>query len=199
MTFKKNTLIPYLQPRGSHPFPGSFCSLLVVSLPVIWFLDCITLAVIFTSCSLSIPGWLLLGLLCMSIRALLGAQSPAQNKALSGSPKPCSPSCARCHPSAPSSQPTFLHLHVAARRILRCHQEPALLLPCSARQGQCGLWGWEVVCSSMKPSRVALLLPFKVITSRNDKLLTNYTLSLRPDATNEISVSCFQLIPLLRK
>lgn len=81
MTFKKNTLIPYLQPRGSHPFPGSFCSLLVVSLPVIWFLDCITLAVIFTSCSLSIPGWLLLGLLWMSIRALLGAQSPAQNKA----------------------------------------------------------------------------------------------------------------------
>lgn len=76
---------------------------------------------------------------------------------------------------------------------------PAPLSPPPPAGPVCGLWGWEVVCSSTQPRRAAPPLPCEVITSRNDKLLTNYTISLRPDATNEISVSCFQLIPLLRK
>lgn len=50
-----------------------------------------------------------------------------------------------------------------------------------------------------QPKGAALTLPCKVITYRNDKLLTNYTISFLPDTTNEISMSCFQLIQLLRK
>lgn len=195
-------------PTPHHPFPGSLRSLLFVSLPVIWFLDCITLAVIFISCSLSVPGWLLSGLLRMSIRALnractapalLGAQSSAQSKAPLGSPKLCAPSCARCipllrAPNQPLSICTLLH-----DGYCDASTAPALLSPPPPAGPVCGLWGWEVVCSSTQPRRAAPPLPCEVITSRNDKLLTNYTISLRPDATNEISVSCFQLIPLLRK
>lgn len=137
----------------------------------------------------------------LSTQQGLHGLSSAQSEDPSGSPKPCAPRYAWCHLSAPISQPTliFSSLHDGCCTAIRSQHCSCPAQPSPTSRARVGSGDGRWSGSSVQPSRAALPFPFEVITSRNDKLLTNYTLSLRPDATNEISVSCFQLIPLLRK